>query len=342
MTRRREFVVGLAGGLAACGGGTGRRLNVFNWSAYVAPETVPNFEKYHDVKVRYSIYESNEEMLARVFSGNSGWDVVFPTHYIVPPMREQGLLAELDHAQLPNLRHLDPVFQHPVSDPELRHSAPYMWNATGILYNKKVSPAPVKWADLWEPHWQGHLTMLDDPAEVFAAALRKLGYSLNSKDPDELRAAQREAVKQKPLLRAYLNTEVRDQAVAGDILGAQIWSTTAQQAIDASQDLAFVYPLDGFPVSLDCAVILRETPRIEIAHQFLNYLLEPAVGARIAETMRTATANGAARPLMPATTRDNPVLYPPAEVMARAEWFATVTPDAQRLRDRLWTEIKSA
>lgn len=341
MKNRRHFLMGAAG-LAGCAKASKNRLNVFNWSAYVAPETIPDFEKEFGVKVRYSIYESNEEMLARVFTGNSGWDVVFPTHYIVPPMREQDLLAPLDHARLPNLQHLADDFQHPVSDLNLRHSVPYMWNATGILYNRKVTPAPSKWADLWEPHWKGHLTMLDDPAEVFAAALRKLGYSLNSRDPSELRAAQREAVAQKPLLRAYLNAEVRDQAVAGDVLGAQIWSTTAQQAIDANKGLAFVYPADGFPVNLDCAVILRESPRQELAHEFLNYLLRPKVNARIAETMRTATANGAARELMPVAMQNSPTLYPPADVMARAEWFATVTPEAQRLRDRLWTEIKSA
>ena len=338
---RRAFTIAIAG-LAGCARPRARRLNVFNWSAYLAPETIPDFEKRYGVKIRYSIYESNEEMLARVFSGNSGWDVVFPTHYIVPPMREQGLLADLDHSRLTNLKNLEPAFQHPVSDPSLAHSVPFMWNATGILYNKKVTPAPTRWADLWEPHWKGHLTMLDDPAEVFAAALCKLGFSLNSSDPGELLAAQREAVRQKPLLRAYLNTEVRDQAVAGDILGAQIWSTTAQQAIDASKELAFIYPSDGFPLSLDCAVILRESPRKETAAEFLNYLLEPAVSARIAETMRTATANAAARPLLSLATQQNATLYPPPEVMARAEWFATLTPQAQRLRDRLWTEIKSA
>lgn len=338
---RRTFTIAVAG-LTGCAPSNARRLNVFNWSAYIAPETVPDFEKQAGVKVRYSIYESNEEMLARVFSGNSGWDIVFPTHYIVPPMREQGLLAPLDHALLPNLKNIDPAFQAPPSDPKLVHSVPYLWNATGILYNKKVTPAPEKWADLWEPHWKGHLTMLDDPAEVFGAALRKLGYSLNSREPAQLQAAKEEAVRQKPLLRAYLNTEVRDQLVAGDILGAQIWSTTAQQAIDVNKDLVFVYPKDGFPLSLDCAVILAESPRKAIAHEFLNYVLQPRVGARIAETMRTATANGASKPLMSAANQNNATLYPPPEIMARAEWFETVTPAAQRLRDRLWTEIKSA
>ncbi len=335
--RRRAFAASMVG--LGCGRSKQPKLNVFNWSGYVAPETVPNFEKEFGVKVRYSIYESNEEMLARVFSGNSGWDVVFPGHYIVPPMREQGLLAALDRGKLPNLKHLDPAFVRP----ELTDFAvPYMWNATGILFNKKLQPPPESWADLWSPRLRGKITMLDDPAEVFAAALRKLGFSLNSRNPEELRAAQREALRQKPLLRAYLNSEVRDQAVAGDVMAAQLWSTTAQQAIDAARHLGFVYPREGFPLNLDCAVILRESPRQDLAHVWINYLLRPEVSARIADSTRTATANLAAVPLLGAETRNNPTLYPSAEVMARAEWFETMTPEVQRLRDRLWTEIKSA
>jgi spermidine/putrescine transport system substrate-binding protein len=282
-------------------------------------------------------------MLARVFSGNSGWDVVFPTHYVVPPMREQGLLAPLDHSLLPNLKHLEEAFRKPVSDPELQHSVPYLWNGTGILYNRKtVAAPPVSWSDLWRPDWKGHLSMLDDPAEVFAAALAKLGYSMNSVQEKELREAKEAAVEQKPLLRAYLNSEVRDQMVAGDLLGAQLWSTTAQQAIDAAPHLGFVYPREGFPLSLDCAVILAESRRRELAHQFLNYLLDPIVNARIAETMRTASANRAAREHLSPATRNLQTLYPPADIMERAQWFVTVSPETQRLRDRLWTEIKSA
>jgi spermidine/putrescine transport system substrate-binding protein len=329
----------LAFSLAAFGCAPARpRLNVFNWSSYVAPETVGNFAAEFSVRVRYSVYESNEEMLARVFSGNSGWDVVFPTHYIVPPMREQGLLAPLDHARLPNLKNLDPAFARPGL---LTHAVPYMWNATGILFNRKLQPRPTAWADLWDPRFAGKITMLDDPAEVLAAALRKLGYSLNASDPAQLRAAQREALRQKPLLRAYLNSEVRDQVVAGDVLAAQLWSTTAQQAIDAAPGLDFVYPREGFPVNLDCAVILRESPRQALAHEWINYLLRPHVSARVADSMRTATANLAAKQILPAATRDNPTLYPPPDVMARAEWFATMSSAAQRLRDRLWTEVKS-
>ena len=111
---------------------------MFNWSSYVGPDTIPNFEREFGVRVRYAVYESNEEMLARVMGGNSGWDVVFPTSYLIEPMREFGLLAPLDHSRLPNLHHLDPMFQKPVWDPELRWGVPYMWNATGICYSQQA------------------------------------------------------------------------------------------------------------------------------------------------------------------------------------------------------------
>jgi spermidine/putrescine transport system substrate-binding protein len=157
-----------------------------------------------------------------------------------------------------------------------------------------------------------------------------------------LRAAQREAVAQKPLLRAYLNAEVRDQLVSGDVLAAQLWSTTAQQAIDAAPGLAFAYPAEGFPFYCDCAVVLRESRRARLAHQFLDYLLRPQVSAQIVQSTKTATANGGARELLPEPVRNNPVLYPPPEIFNRGEWPQTLPPATQRLRDRLWTEIKSA
>jgi spermidine/putrescine transport system substrate-binding protein len=185
--------------------------------------------------------------------------------------------------------------------------------------------------------------MLDDPAEVLGACLKKLGHSLNSTDPAELRRAQREAIAQKPLVRAYLNAEVRDQLVAGDVLAAQLWATTSQQAVDAAPDaLAYAFPEEGFALYVDCAVVLRESPRQELAQRFLDYLLRPEVASAVVEATRTATANAAARARLPESVRENPVLYPPDEILARGEWFAPMPPAAQRLRDRLWTEIKSA
>jgi spermidine/putrescine transport system substrate-binding protein len=338
--RRRAFLLGLAGA-PSCRRDPRPRLNVYNWSAYVAPDTIPNFEKEFGARVRYAIYESNEEMLAKVMTGNSGWDVVFPTANRIPPMREQGLLAPLRRDWLPELPNLDERFRAPAWDPGLAWGVPYMWYATGIAYHRSLAPPPARWADLWDPRLKHRLTMLDDPEDVLGACLKKLGLPFSSTRPEDLLLARREAVAQKPLLRAYLNAEVRDQLVAGDVLAAQLWSTTAQQAIDAAPRLAFAYPAEGFPLYVDCAVVLRESRRQELAHHFLNYLLRPRVSAAIARATKTATANAAAYELLPDSIRSNPVLYPPAEVFRRGEWPATLPPAAQRLRDRIWTEIKS-
>ncbi|MEX2262878.1 MAG: spermidine/putrescine ABC transporter substrate-binding protein [Bryobacteraceae bacterium] len=332
--KRRVFLMGLTG----CSSG-GPRLNVFNWSNYVGPDTIRKFEAQSGVHVRYGIYESNEEMLARVQSGNSGWDVVFPSNYLIRPMREQGLLAPLDRALLPNLSNLDERFRAPAWDERLEWSLPYMWGASGIVFRREIAPKLTSWAGLWREDLQGRITMLDDPAEVLGACLKKLGYSINSTDPEELRLAQREAVAQKRMLRAYLNAEVRDSLIAGDVQAAHLWATTAQQAMDAQSELEFVYPSEGFALYADCAGILRESRRFELAHRFLNYLLEPEVAVGVVAATRTATANGAARRLLNET---NATLYPPAEVLARGEWFQALPAAAQRLRDRLWTEIKSA
>jgi len=341
---RRYFLLGMTGmaALASCGPSK-PRLNVYNWSAYVAPDTISNFEAEFEVKVRYATYESNEEMLAKVVTGNSGWDIVFPTYTRIKPMLDYDLLQPLNHDWLPSLNNLDPRFQKPVWDPELKWNTPYMWFGTGIAYNRSLQPPPTRWADLWDSRLKGRETMLDDPEDMLGACLKKIGLSFNSTDSGELERAKQEAIAQKPLVQAYLNAEVRDQLVSGDVLAAQLWATTAQQAVDAApQQLAFAYPLEGFPLYCDCAVILRESERAQLAHQFLDYLLRPKVAAASADYTRVATANGAAKAFLPEATRTSPTLYPPPDVLERGEWPHALPRDAQRLRDKIWTEIKSS
>ncbi|MBL8213530.1 MAG: spermidine/putrescine ABC transporter substrate-binding protein [Bryobacterales bacterium] len=342
MTRRTVFLMGVAG-LAGCYRPGGQRLNVFNWPEYVAPDTIPNFEREFGVRVRYGTYESLEEMLARVMTGNSGWDVAFPANYFIGPMRHLDLLAPLDHRRIPNLKNLDAPYQRPHWDPELQTCVPYMWGATGIVYQASLRPEPVAWADLWEARFRNRLTMLDDPAEVIDAALLKLGYPMNSEDPRQLAAAKREAEAQKPLLRAYVSEIVRDQLVAGELLASQLWRTTAMRAMEAAPDrLRFVYPKEGFPIYADNLVILRESKRQELAHAFINYIMRPAVAAKISETKLEATCNAAARAVSREDIRNHPILYPEEATMARAQWFEPLSGTGQRLRDRIWTEIKSS
>jgi spermidine/putrescine transport system substrate-binding protein len=339
---RRTFLIASVAGVTACGHRP--RLNVYNYSEYIAPDTIPNFEREFGVRVRYGTYESNEEMLAQVLSGNSGWDVVFPSEAMIRPMRQMSLLAGIQRESLPNLAALAPDFQTPAWDPQFEWCVPYMHGATGILYQKSVAKAPARWADLWDPSLRGRLTMLDDATEVFAACLKRLGYSVNSPEENQLRDAKALAVQQKPWLRAYLNAEVRDQVVAGDVLAAQTWTVTAGQAIAAAPTkLAFAYPAEGFPRYADNVAILRESRRIDLAHQWLNYLLRPEVAAANSTAARTATVNREGQRLLPPELLNDPVLYPPADVLSRGEWFqAAPSTAAQRLRDRLWTEIKSA
>jgi spermidine/putrescine-binding protein len=338
---RRIFLLGVSGSLAGCTRSLSRRLNVYNWSDYIAHNTIPDFEREFGVRIRYGTYEVTEEMLAKVMTGNSGWDVAFPSNSFVVPMREMRLLAPLDHHLLPNLPNLDERFQSPPWDPQLGYSIPYMHGATGIAYSTQAAQARA-WADLWTNRYQGRVTMLDDSAEVLGACLKRLKDSVNATAAAQLEAATRLAIEQKPLLRAYINAEVRDQLVAGDVLAAQAWSITAQQAIEQGGHLAFAYPQEGFPLYCDSSVILEESKRKDLAHQFLNYLLRPEVAAAIAFEMRTATANAAARRKLPARDRDNTTLYPTAAILSGGEWFREMPATAQRLRDRLWTEIKSA
>jgi spermidine/putrescine transport system substrate-binding protein len=336
---RRAFLAGAAG-IAACS--RAPRLNVYNWSDYVGPDTIPDFERETGIRIRYGVYESVQEMLAKVMSGNSGWDVVFPSAEYLQPMRELGLLAELRHEWLPNLDSLDVSFRRPPWDPELRWSVPYMHGTTGIAWQSSLDPPVRSWADLWSPRLAGRMTMLDDAAEVFGACLKMLGYSVNSTNSEELRRAQREALRQRSLVRAYLNAEVRDQLIAGDVLAAQAWAVTASQAISAAPArLSYAFPVEGFARYADNMAILRESTRIEAAHKFLNYLLRPEVSAGIVRATHTATANGAALRLL-LEQREDAVLYPSAETLARGEWFLPQPAAAQKLRDRLWTEIKSA
>ncbi len=339
---RRVFLLGVTG-TAGCFRPGAQRLNILNWSEYVAPDTIPNFEKEFGVKVRYGVFESAEEMLARVMSGNSGWDVVFPTNYFIRPMLELRLLAELDHAKLQHLGALEKRFQAPHWDPQLRHCVPYMWGATGILYQSNVKPSPGSYADLWEPRFQGKITMLDDPAEVIGACLQKLGYKLNSGDAKELSEAQRAAETQKKLLRAYVNEIVKDQLVAGELMASQVWRSTAMRAMEvAGSRLAFAYPKEGYAIYADNVAILRESRRNELAHAFLDYLTRPEVAASVAQAKLESTCNAQARALLPEEMRNHPVLYPDETTLARGEWFEPLSAQAQRLRDRIWTEIKAA
>jgi spermidine/putrescine transport system substrate-binding protein len=341
---RRRLLSGAGLALAGCRRRIARgEVNVYCWSDYIAPDTVAAFEQETHLRVNYETFESEEEMLAKILAGGGDWDVVFPGNSFVGPMIRRGLLEPLDHGRLPNLANLDRRFLDPPWDRGLRYSVPYMWGASGFVYNRKAVGRPMTcWADLWDRKLKGKLTMLDDPAEVLGACLKKLGYSLNSTEERELDAARDEAMRQKELLRAYINAEVKPQLIAGDVWAAQLWNGDAYQAIAENKDLQYCLPEEGFALYADSAVILARARHKEAAYGWIDYLLRPRVSAAIARSTMFPTPNAQALELLDAGIRGNPDLYPPPGRLAKAEWFAEIPPQGQLLRDRIWTEIKAA
>ena len=346
MISRRQFLTVSASTVAL--GGCRRRsargeVNIYCWSDYIAPDTVADFERETGLRVNYETFESEEAMLAKLLAGGAEWDVVFPGNSFVGPMVRRGLLEPLDHGRLSNLGNLEPRFLDPPWDHGIRYSVPYMWGVSGFVYNRRaIGRTLSSWADFWNPALKGKITMLDDPAEVLGACLKKLGYSLNSVSERELEETRAEAIRQKALLRAYINAEVKPQLIAGDVWAAQLWNGDAYQAIAENKDLMYCLPAEGFALYADSAVILAHCRNQEAAYRWINYLLRPEVSAAIAKATMFPTPNARALELLDPGVRENTDLYPPPERLTKAEWFAEIPSEGQLLRDRIWTEIKAA
>ncbi len=341
---RRRWLGGAAASLAACRRrGAAGEVNIYCWSDYIASDTVAGFEGHTGIRVNYETFESQEEMLAKILAGGVRWDVVFPGNTLVGPMVRRGLLQKIDGGRLPNLDNLDRRYLAPPWDSGDGYTVPYLWGVTGIVYNsRRLGKAPSGWGDLWEAALRRKVTMLDDPSEVLGACLKKLGYGLNSVQARELEAAQAEALRQKPLVRAYINAEVKPQLIAGDVWAAQLWNGDALQAMAENPDLKFCYPAEGVAVFVDSAAILSQAPNPANACRWIDYLLRPDIAASIAQATLFASPNARAVERIEERLRNNPDIYPSPERLARAEWFTEIPPAGQELRDRLWTEIKAA
>jgi spermidine/putrescine transport system substrate-binding protein len=311
------------------------RLAIYNWSDYVADDTISGFEEEYGVEVTYDTYESNEEMLARLQAGASGYDVVFPTGYIIEAMIASDLLAPVRRDLLTNWPNLSPIFLDPPFDPGNVHSVPYLWGLTGIAWRTdRLDSAPDSWTTFQDSRWDGKMTLLDDSRDVIAAFLKLNGFSLNSIVPAELKAAKLDAIEAGRHIRAFVSAPVKGQLISGDVWIAQLWDGDTRQAAAEDSAIAFALPREGSAIYADAMVIPRSAPHKRAAHAFLDYVLRPEVSAAISDATGYGTANAAARPR-------NPKPYPTAEELSRLE-FARDLGEGTRLWDRVWTEIKSA
>ncbi|MGE0351895.1 MAG: PotD/PotF family extracellular solute-binding protein [Gemmatimonadales bacterium] len=336
-------VSALGGVLSACGGRdrTPRtpgkledQLNIYNWSDYIAEDVIPRFESEFGVRVVYDTYESNEEMLAKLQAGASGYDIVVPTGYIIEAMTATGLLAPLDRNLLTNWSNLSPVLLGQPADPDNTFSVPYQWGTTGIAWRTDlVARAPDSWGVFQDPAFDRKMTMLDDGREVIGSFLKYRGHALNSVVPAELQQARDDAIEARPHLKAWLSAQVKEQLIAGDVWIAQAWSGDTAQARRQQPNLAFATPREGSAIWSDSLVIPRTSPHPRAAHEFINFVLRPDIATAIAEFTGYGSPNIKATPA-------TPVPFPSTEELARLEWQRDLG-RANQMWDRIWTEIRA-
>jgi spermidine/putrescine transport system substrate-binding protein len=314
-----------------------KELNVYNWSDYIAEDTIANFEKEFGVKVTYDTYESNEEMVAKLQAGASGYDIIVPSNYIVPVVVATGLAGLLIKKYIPNLANLAPTFVNPVFDPGNEHAIPYQWGTSGYAWRTdKIPGSPDSWGIFLDSKYKGKMTQMDDMRDVIGAWLRYRGKSLNSIDPAELAQAKTDALAAKKNLKAYISAPVKGQLISGDVWVAQLWNGDTAQAKKEQPNLGYVVPKEGCTIWTDSMVITSSAPHRRAAHEFINYVLRPDVGAAISNTTGYGSPNEAAMAKL-----EIPVPYPTAEEFQRLEYQKDLG-EAGPLWDQIWTEIKSA
>lgn len=327
--------------LAFCTRDTRPTLSFYNWSYYIAENTIPDFEAETGIRVVYDNFSSNDEVLAKLQTGGGGYDVTVPSDYMVEIMIKQGLLAELDFRNIPNIDNIDPRFRNLPFDPEGRYSVPYQWGTTGIGVNTRfVKEAVDSWDALWDPRYKGRISVIDNMRSGLVPALKRLGYSVNETDPSRLREARDLMIRQKEFVRTYSSDTYVDLLKSGDVWLAMGWSGDIYQVMKENPDVVFVIPKEGSYVWVDNLVIPAGVRNKALAERFIDYLLRDQVGADISNHTGYSTPNRASYPLVLDSLRNNPSLYPPAAVLDRLEFMHDVG-GATPLYNRIWNEIKS-
>ena len=331
-----------SGGGGNGGGGGGKKLNFYNWSDYVAKSTIPNFEKKTGAKVTQDTYASNEELLAKLQAGGTGYDVIVPSDYMVKIMAKSGVIQPLDFSKIPNFDNIGKNFKGLPYDPENKYSVPYQWGTTGILYNKKKVGQIENWDPMFDQQYAGQVAMINDVRETLGAALMKQGYSINSTDPAKLDAAKQDLVKQKPLLRGYFDsTEISPLVDNGDILLGHVFSGEGILTAIGNKDLDYIIPKPGATRWTDNMTIPKGARHVDLAHEFINYILAKKPGAALTNYTYYGTPNEAALPLIDKELKQVPEWDPSKQVFDRLQIIEDVG-KATRDYERIFTEVKSS
>lgn len=318
---------------------------VYNWGEYLDPEVLNIFEEETGIEVVYDEYETNETMYPKVASKAAEYDVVCPSDYMIQKMIENNLLAEIDFDQVPNIKNIDPNYikQSRDFDPENKYSVPYCVGTVGILYNKTMVDEPVdSWDILWNDKYKDNILMQDSVRDAFMVALKKLGYSMNSTDPEELEEAKQALIDQKPLTQAYVVDQVRDKMIGNEAAIGVIYSGEAIYTQRENSDLEYVIPKEGTNVWIDSWCILKDAPNKENAEKFINFLCRPDIALINFEYITYSTPNTEARKLIEDDDiRNSTIAFPDLSQYKNLETFRYLGEDADHLYNELWKEVKS-
>jgi spermidine/putrescine transport system substrate-binding protein len=338
--------ISFAGGLSACGRGGGRRVNFYNWDTYIGETTLADFEAATGVPVNMTLFSTNDELFARLRAGNPGYDVIVPSNEYVTRMSQANLLQELDRAQIPNFSNVAPEFQDAPYDPGRRFSMPYTWLTLGLGYRKSAFRTP---PDSWRwvfdsPQYSQRIALLSESGDLIRLCAKYLGHSLNNIPDPVLTQIEQMLIRQKPHVKQFHTDNGQDLLVSGEVDVVIEYSGDIAQVISehGDADYGWVVPREGTLINDDCLCIPVGAPHLEDAHAFINYLLDAEAGAAIADYIQYGTPNAAARALLDDSYKNNPIIFPSAEIMAASEYGLFEGDERARRYEEIFTRVSAA
>lgn len=321
------------------------KVVVYNWGEYLDPEVLTMFEEETGIDVVYEEFETNEILYPKISSGAIAYDVICPSDYMIQRMIENGLLAEINFDNIPNVKNIgkDYMEQSRQFDPENKYSVPYCWGTVGILYNKTMVDEPItSWSVLWDEKYKDNILMQDSVRDAFGVTLKYLGYSLNSTDLDELTEARDLLIKQKPLVQAYVIDQVRDKMIGNEAAIGVIYSGEAIYTQMENPDLEYVIPEEGSNIWIDSWVIPKNAENKENAEKFINFLCRPEIALMNFEYITYSTPNIEARKMIEdEAIRNSEIAFPDLSKYDNLETFQYLGTEADQTYGELWNQVKS-
>lgn len=322
-------------------------LYIFNWSDYIDPELIKEFETENKCRIKYSTYDSNENMLTKIKSSRESFDLVFPSGDHVTILRDAELLEPLDNAKLSNFKNLDLSLLEKAQsfDDGNKYSIPYFWGLTGLMYNKRYVPLDVvalkSWSVLGNEFFRekNKITMLDDAREVIGAALVYNGFDLNDTSDAALAAAKKTLTDWDINITQFDSDSYKNEVPDGTTWIAQAYNGDALQQMHDNADLDFFLPVEGSSLWMDNIVILKSSKNKDLAYKFIDFLLDADNAKRNAEYTQYATPNKAASLLMHESVKNNQLAYPPKEYLDKCFMINAIGEKVKKI-DALYEAIK--